>query len=102
MGVSRGIYDVLPMRQAFEGAGGGFDAGPRGVFVLVGMVGVTVLDAFGMANFSIKPAAVVSILLGGSLAAAGMPRFDDLLSAEDARAIQAFILEQARLAAEAP
>ena len=43
-----------------------------------------------------------AILLGGSLAAAGMPRFDDLLGAGDARAIQAFILEQARLAAEAP
>ena len=43
-----------------------------GTFVLVGMVGVTVLDVFGMANFSIKPAAVVSILVGGSLLGVGM------------------------------
>ena len=43
-----------------------------GTFVLVGMVGVSVLDAFGAANFSIKPAAVISILLGGGLLGVGM------------------------------
>ena len=42
------------------------------VFVLVGMVGVTVLDAFGAAHFSVKPAAIVSILIGGSLLGVGM------------------------------
>jgi uncharacterized membrane protein YedE/YeeE len=42
------------------------------MFVLVGMVGVSLLDAFGVANLSIKPAAVVSILLGGGLLGVGM------------------------------
>lgn len=41
------------------------------VFVLVGMAGVWVLDLMGLANFSIKPAAVVSILVGGGLLGAG-------------------------------
>ncbi len=44
-----------------------------GTFVVVGLVGTTVLDvAFGAANFSIKPAAIASILVGGSLLGAGM------------------------------
>ena len=42
------------------------------MFVLVGMVGTSVLDAFGGAHFDIKPAAVVSILIGGALLGVGM------------------------------
>jgi uncharacterized membrane protein YedE/YeeE len=41
------------------------------VFVLVGMVGVFVLEAFGVEHASIKPALVVSVLLGGALLGAG-------------------------------
>ncbi|MBB84456.1 MAG: PQQ-dependent dehydrogenase, methanol/ethanol family [Deltaproteobacteria bacterium] len=40
------------------------------------------------------------ILLEGLLEPAGMPRFEDLLSPEEVRAIQAFLLEQARRASE--
>ncbi len=42
------------------------------VFVLVGLVGATVLDAFGLAHWSVKPAAVASILVGGGLLGVGM------------------------------
>ena len=38
------------------------------------------------------------ILLEGLFEAAGMPRFDDFLSTDEVRSIQAFILEQARRA----
>lgn len=40
-------------------------------FVLFGLLGVTVLDLFGIANFSIKPAAVLSVAVGGALLGAG-------------------------------
>lgn len=40
------------------------------------------------------------IVLEGLREPGGMPRFDDLFDAEDVRMIQAFILEQARLASE--
>jgi quinohemoprotein ethanol dehydrogenase len=38
------------------------------------------------------------IVLRGLREAGGMPRFDDLLSEEQVRLVQAFLLEQARLA----
>ena len=41
------------------------------VFVLVGLLGVTVLDLFGIANFSVKPAMLVSVLVGGALLGVG-------------------------------
>lgn len=42
------------------------------MFVLVGMVGTWLLDLAGLAHFSVKPAAVLSILLGGGLLGVGM------------------------------
>ena len=41
------------------------------VFVLVGMLGTWILDMAGMANFSVKPAAIWSVLIGGSLLGIG-------------------------------
>ncbi len=41
------------------------------VFLLVGMLGTWILDTFGAANFSIKPAAIYSILIGGILLGVG-------------------------------
>jgi uncharacterized membrane protein YedE/YeeE len=41
------------------------------VFVLVGMLGVWILDLLGYANFSIKPAALVSNAVGGALLGIG-------------------------------
>ena len=41
------------------------------MFVLVGMVGVWVLDLFGVAHFDVKPTALVSVLLGGGLLGIG-------------------------------
>ena len=41
------------------------------VFVLVGMVGTWVLGLLGWANFSVKPAAIPSVLLGGALLGIG-------------------------------
>ena len=41
------------------------------VFVLVGMLGTWILDLAGVAHFSIKPAAVVAVLLGGALLGIG-------------------------------
>ncbi len=41
------------------------------VFILVGMVGTWILELFGVAHFSIKPAAVVSVLAGGTLLGIG-------------------------------
>jgi len=41
------------------------------VFVLVGMFGVWVLEAAGAAHLSIKPATVVSVLIGGALLGIG-------------------------------
>ena len=42
-----------------------------GVFVLVGMLGTWVLELAGTAHFSIKPAALVSVPLGGLLLGLG-------------------------------
>lgn len=42
-----------------------------GIFVLVGMLGTWILDMAGVANYDIKPATVVSILLGGALLGIG-------------------------------
>ena len=41
------------------------------VFVLVGMAGTWVLCLLGLANFSVKPAAILSVLLGGALLGIG-------------------------------
>jgi len=41
------------------------------VFVLVGMFGAWLLDLFGVAHFSPKPAAMVAVLLGGALLGIG-------------------------------
>ena len=41
------------------------------VFVLVGILGTWVLEILGLAHFSIKPAAVVSVLIGGALLGIG-------------------------------
>jgi len=41
------------------------------VFVLVSMVGVWVLDLAGLANFSIKPATIWTVLAGGALLGVG-------------------------------
>lgn len=41
------------------------------VFVLVGMLGVWILDLFGVANFSVKPALLLPVLLGGALLGLG-------------------------------
>jgi len=42
-----------------------------GVFVLVGMGGTWILSLFGAANFDVKPAATVAVLLGGGLLGIG-------------------------------
>ncbi len=41
------------------------------VFVLVGMFGLWVLETAGQANLSVKPAAIVSVLIGGALLGIG-------------------------------
>ncbi len=41
------------------------------VFVLVGMLGVWLMDLFGVEHFSVKPAATLSVLLGGALLGVG-------------------------------
>jgi len=41
------------------------------VFVLVGMLGTWILDFVGIANFSVKPAAILSVLIGGALLGIG-------------------------------
>lgn len=41
------------------------------LFVIVGMVGVWVLDLAGVGNFSVKSAAVVGVLIGGGLLGIG-------------------------------
>ncbi len=41
------------------------------VFVLVGMLGTWILELAGTAHFSVKPAAMVSVLLGGALLGIG-------------------------------
>jgi uncharacterized membrane protein YedE/YeeE len=41
------------------------------VFVLVGMLGTWILNIIGIAHFSVKPAAMLSILIGGSLLGIG-------------------------------
>jgi len=41
------------------------------VFVLVGMLGTWILDLFTVANFSVKPAAMLSVLIGGALLGTG-------------------------------
>ena len=41
------------------------------VFVLVGMLGAWILDFAGVAHFSAKPAAMIGVLLGGSLLGIG-------------------------------
>lgn len=41
------------------------------VFVLVGMLGTWILDMVGVAHFSVKPTALVAVLLGGALLGIG-------------------------------
>jgi uncharacterized membrane protein YedE/YeeE len=41
------------------------------VFVLVGMLGTWILNIIGIAHFSVKPAAILSILIGGALLGIG-------------------------------
>lgn len=41
------------------------------VFVLVGILGTWILEMLGLAHFSVKPAAIVSVLIGGSLLGIG-------------------------------
>jgi len=41
------------------------------VFVMVGMLGVWILDMAGIAHFSVKPAAMVTVLIGGGLLGIG-------------------------------
>ena len=41
------------------------------VFVLVGMLGAWFLDMAGVANFSVKPAALLAVLIGGALLGIG-------------------------------
>ncbi len=41
------------------------------VFLLVGMLGTWILELAGIAHFSVKPAAIVSALLGGALLGVG-------------------------------
>ena len=41
------------------------------VFVLVGMLGTWILNIFGMAHYSVKPAATLSVLIGGALLGIG-------------------------------
>jgi len=42
------------------------------VFLLVAMLGTWILDLFGAAHFSIKPAIILPILIGGALLGAGL------------------------------
>ncbi len=41
------------------------------VFVLVGMLGTWILDIVGIAHFSVKPAAILSVMIGGALLGIG-------------------------------
>jgi len=41
------------------------------VFVLVGMLGTWILEMAGLAHFSVKPAAIISVLIGGALLGIG-------------------------------
>ena len=41
------------------------------VFLLVGMLGTWILDLFGAANFDIKPAVILTVLIGGALLGIG-------------------------------
>jgi uncharacterized membrane protein YedE/YeeE len=41
------------------------------VFVLVGIIGTWILEMAGLAHFSVKPAAILSVLIGGSLLGIG-------------------------------
>ncbi len=41
------------------------------VFLLVGMLGTWFLGLFGLANFDVKPATVLTVLIGGALLGAG-------------------------------
>lgn len=41
------------------------------VFVLVGMLGTWILDMAGVAHLSVKPAAILSVLIGGALLGTG-------------------------------
>ncbi|MFC1793220.1 DUF6691 family protein [Planctomycetota bacterium] len=41
------------------------------VFLLVGMLGTFILDLFGAANFSIKPAVILPVLIGGAILGTG-------------------------------
>jgi len=41
------------------------------VFVMVGMLGTWILDIFGIAHFSVKPAALLSVTIGGALLGIG-------------------------------
>ena len=42
------------------------------VFLLVGMLGTWILDLFGVANFDIKPAVILTVLIGGALLGIGL------------------------------
>ncbi|MHC4204128.1 MAG: DUF6691 family protein [Planctomycetota bacterium] len=42
------------------------------VFLLVGMLGTWILDLFGAAHFSIKPAIILPVLIGGALLGTGL------------------------------
>jgi hypothetical protein len=42
------------------------------VFLLVGMLGTWILDLFGTAHFSIKPAIILPVLIGGALLGTGL------------------------------
>jgi len=42
------------------------------VFLLVSMLGTLILDLFGAANFSIKPAVILTVLIGGALLGTGL------------------------------
>ncbi len=41
------------------------------VFILVGMLGTWFLDMAGVANFSVKPSAILAVLIGGALLGIG-------------------------------
>jgi hypothetical protein len=42
------------------------------VFVLVAMLGTWILDLFGVANFDVKPAIILPVLIGGALLGTGL------------------------------
>jgi len=42
------------------------------VFLLVGMLGTWILDLFGVANFDIEPAVILTLLIGGALLGTGL------------------------------